>query len=55
MLTAQRGVLALDIHPAQTTLAVADLGGESSSQDKIALPEDPQKVIGAIVERHIAG
>jgi predicted NBD/HSP70 family sugar kinase len=46
----QRGVLALDIHPSQTTLAVADLGGRIVSQSLIALPDDPQKVVGAIVE-----
>ena len=47
--SAQRGVLALDIHPAQTTLAVADLGGDILVEDRIELPEDPQKVIGVIV------
>jgi len=45
----QRGVLALDIHPSQTTLAVTDLGGRIISQQLIPLPEDPQKVIAAIV------
>jgi predicted NBD/HSP70 family sugar kinase len=45
----QRGVLALDIHPAQTTLAIADLGGDILVEDQIELPEDPQKVIGVIV------
>lgn len=45
----QRGVLALDIHPSQTTLAVADLGGKIIAQNLIPLPEDPQKVIAAIV------
>jgi predicted NBD/HSP70 family sugar kinase/DNA-binding XRE family transcriptional regulator len=45
----QRGVLALDIHPAQTTLAIADLGGKILAQNVIELPENPQKVIGVIV------
>jgi predicted NBD/HSP70 family sugar kinase len=45
----QRGVLALDIHPSQTTLAVMDLGGTIISQTLISLPEDPQKVIATIV------
>ena len=45
----QRGVLALDIHPSQTTLAVADLGGQIIVQDRIPLPEDPGKVIPVIV------
>ena len=47
--SSQRGVLALDIHPAQTTLAIADLGGDILVEDQIELPEDPQKVIGVIV------
>ncbi len=46
----QRGVLALDIHPSQTTLAVSDLGGRIVSQRLIALPDDPQQVVGSIVE-----
>lgn len=45
----QRGVLALDIHPLQTTLAVADLGGRIVSQQRITLPADPDNVIPAIV------
>lgn len=45
----QRGVLALDIHPSQTTLAVTDLGGRIITQNLIALPADPQMVIGAIL------
>src|ERR1017187_10343555 len=47
--SSQRGVLALDIHPAQTTLAIADLGGDILVEDQIELPEDPQKVIGVII------
>jgi predicted NBD/HSP70 family sugar kinase len=46
----QRGVLALDIHPSQTTLAVADLGGQIIVQDRIPLPEDPRRVIAAIID-----
>ncbi len=49
-LNSQRGVLALDIHPTQTTLAVADLGGNILAQSLIVLPANPQKVIGAIVD-----
>jgi predicted NBD/HSP70 family sugar kinase len=49
-LNGQRGVLALDIHPSQTTLAVLDLSGKILSQNLIALPEDPKKVIAAIVD-----
>jgi predicted NBD/HSP70 family sugar kinase len=49
-LNTQRGVLALDIHPSQTTLAVTDLGGRILAQNLIELPENPQKVIAAIVD-----
>jgi predicted NBD/HSP70 family sugar kinase/DNA-binding XRE family transcriptional regulator len=49
-LNSQRGVLALDIHPSQTTLAVTDLGGKILSVNLIALPANPQKVIPAIVD-----
>jgi len=49
-LNSQRGVLALDIHPAQTTLAVTDLGGYILAQSQIALPANPRQVIGAIVK-----
>jgi predicted NBD/HSP70 family sugar kinase len=45
----ERGVLALDIHPSQTTLAVTDLGGRIIAQSVIHLPQDPKKVIAAIV------
>jgi predicted NBD/HSP70 family sugar kinase len=46
----QRGVLALDIHPSQTTLAVSDIGGRIVSQHLLALPDDPQRVVGSIVD-----
>jgi predicted NBD/HSP70 family sugar kinase len=42
-------VLALDIHPEQTTIAVTDLGGRILAEKLIALPTNPEKVIGAIV------
>jgi len=45
----QRGVLALDIHPSQTTLAIADLGGTIIAQQLISIPEDPQRVVATIV------
>jgi predicted NBD/HSP70 family sugar kinase len=44
-----RGVIALDIHPAQTTIAVADLGGKIVTQSLVVLPENPKRVIAAIV------
>jgi len=49
-LNGKRGVLALDIHPSQSTLAVTDLGGSILWQEQISLPEDPGKVIGVILE-----
>ncbi|HUB51104.1 MAG TPA: ROK family protein [Terracidiphilus sp.] len=49
-INSQRGVLALDIHPERTTLAVTDLGGNIVAQQIVELPENPKKVIGAIVD-----
>ncbi len=57
-LNGQRGVLALDVHPAQIAMAVTDLGGRILTQRMVALPADPQKVLGAIVnaiQKTIAG
>ena len=45
----KRAVLAVDVHPAQTTLAVADLSGRVTDQKQLQLPDDPKKVIRAIV------
>jgi len=45
----KRTVLAVDVHPAQTTLAVADLSGRIAGQKQLQLPSDPKKVIRAIV------
>lgn len=45
----QRGVIALDIHPSQTTVAVTDLGGRIVAQNIVDLPNDPGKVIQPIV------
>jgi predicted NBD/HSP70 family sugar kinase len=44
----KRTVLAVDVHPAQTTLAVADLSGRITAQKQLPLPSDPRKVIHAI-------
>src|SRR5665213_7365 len=49
-LNGQRGVLALDIHPGQTTLAVINLGGEVVTQEVVALPSESGKVIDTIVK-----
>src|ERR1700755_730818 len=45
----QRAVIALDIHPSQTTVAVTDLGGRIVAQNIVALPGDPNKAIAPIV------
>ena len=49
VLNRKRGVLALDVHPAQTTLAVTDLSGKIVTETQLELPEDPKKVIGVIL------
>ncbi|MCU1320367.1 MAG: hypothetical protein JWM43_16 [Acidobacteriaceae bacterium] len=45
----KRAVIALDIHPSQTTVAVTDLGGRIVSQNVVALPADPNKAMAQIV------
>src|SRR5271154_4002411 len=45
----QRAVIALDIHPSQTTVAVTDLGGRIVAQNVVALPADPNKAIQPMV------
>ena len=44
-----KAVIAVDIHPAQTTVAVADLSGNIRSERRLDLPSDPEQVISAIV------
>jgi predicted NBD/HSP70 family sugar kinase len=45
----QRAVIALDIHPSQTTVAVANLGGQIVAQNVIVLPQDAKQALTAIV------
>jgi predicted NBD/HSP70 family sugar kinase len=45
----QRAVIALDIHPSQTTVAVTDLGGKIVAQNVVDLPSDPKKAIQPII------
>ena len=45
----QRAVIALDIHPAQTTVAVTDLGGKIVAQNVVALAADPNKALQSII------
>jgi predicted NBD/HSP70 family sugar kinase len=45
----QRGVLALDIHPSEVTVAVADLSGRVVSQNVFVFPSDPAKAIPSVL------
>jgi len=45
----QRAVIALDIHPSQTTVAVTDLGGKIVAQNVVALSADFNKAIQSII------
>lgn len=44
-----RAIIALDIHPAQTTIAVTDLEGRIVSQQMLVVPEDAGKALNSIV------
>jgi predicted NBD/HSP70 family sugar kinase len=48
-LNSKRAIIALDIHPAQTTIAVADLAGKIIAQQVIVIPEDANKALTATV------
>src|SRR6202453_1281430 len=48
-LNSQRGVLALDIHPSEVTIAVADLSGRVVAQNVFMFPSDPSKVITCVL------
>jgi predicted NBD/HSP70 family sugar kinase len=45
----QRAVIALDIHPLQTTVAVTDLGGKIVAQNVVILPEDPKNAVQQMI------
>jgi predicted NBD/HSP70 family sugar kinase len=49
-LNEQRAVVALDIHPSRTTLAVTNLGGKIIAQTNLVLPEEPTRVIAALIK-----
>jgi len=51
MVNRNKAVLAVDIHPAQMTVAVADLSGNISAEWQVDLPADPRRVIAAIVRK----
>jgi predicted NBD/HSP70 family sugar kinase len=44
-----RAVISVDIHPAQTTVAVTDLGGRIVAQQVVNLPADPNRAIPTII------
>jgi predicted NBD/HSP70 family sugar kinase len=48
-LNRKRVIIALDIHPAQTTIAVADLEGRIIAQQLIVVPQEAAKALNAIV------
>jgi predicted NBD/HSP70 family sugar kinase/predicted transcriptional regulator len=48
-LNSQRGVLALDIHPFEVTIAVSDLSGRVVSQNVFNLPPDPAKALTSVL------
>lgn len=45
----RRAVIALDIHPSQTTVAVADLGGRIVAQNIVAIPSGAKEALPAII------
>jgi predicted NBD/HSP70 family sugar kinase len=46
----QRCVIALDIHPTQTTVAIADVGGRIFAQNIVSLPAQPSRAIDAMTK-----
>ena len=49
VVSSHKVVVAVDIHPAQTTVALADMSGNISSLRQVALPSEPKRVIAAII------
>ncbi len=48
-LNGDRAVIALDVHPSQTTVGVSDSGGNIVAQSVIVLPDNPGRAPAAIV------
>lgn len=48
-LNSRRAIIALDIHPSQTTIAVADLAGKVIAQQVIDVPQEAPKALTTIV------
>jgi predicted NBD/HSP70 family sugar kinase len=49
VVSSNKVVVAVDIHPARTTVALADMSGNISSVRQLMLPSQPQRVIAAII------
>jgi predicted NBD/HSP70 family sugar kinase len=49
-INSRRAIIALDVHPAQTTIAVTDLAGRILTQQVIPVPEPAQAALNAIVD-----
>ncbi len=48
-LNTKRAIIALDVHPAQITIAIADLAGTILSQQVLAVAQDADKAVDTIV------
>ena len=48
-INSKRAIIALDIHPAQTTIAVTDLAGRIITQQVVLVPDGAAKALNAIV------
>lgn len=46
----RRAVLALDIHPSQTTIGIVDLGGRVIAQTIVPLPDDARAALNSIIK-----
>ena len=49
VVSSNKVVVAVDIHPARTTVALADMSGNISSLRQFVLPSQPKRVIAAII------
>jgi predicted NBD/HSP70 family sugar kinase len=49
VVSAKKVVVAVDIHPARTTVALADMSGNISSLRQVSLPDNPTRVIASII------
>src|SRR5438477_3334882 len=47
----ERVIIAVDIRPLQTTVALADVNGKFSSQEAMATPADPSAAIDLLIQR----